>query len=428
MEIMEAIKGRRSIRKFKDKPVPDHLLMQMIEAAHWAPSACNRQLWEFVIATKQEIKDRIADEACFGQSFLKRAPTLIVVFYDDSKERREQKGKHPHDSIQSAAAAIQNIHLAAYSLGLGSLWVCAIKHLELLNKILRVPERIRPIAIVAVGYPAETPRIPVRRPMQSFIHHETFKGLTDSYNESIDPRDWSLKELRNFRERICWYGGTITPENTLENHAMDSRTYRRILTVVADCVKDFQDPAVLDILPFAGGYLIGLLKNSFQAKLAFAYEFAEGNRECIEQNLDQFDVTLPDFIINQGEAIRIETDKTFDLITCLFRLERMPDPVALLDAINDKVKSGGYLVVASELRGLRPISLSKSEGHLHTSGNWSMGPSWPVTNKKYHRWVKNARFKILSQEIIREGGLLKSLARNFIRNRGPTLILTLKKD
>src|SRR4030042_1440145 len=215
MNLFDAIQSRGNIRRLKDQPIPYDLFRKILAAGCSAPSACNRQLWEFVVVSKAEIKNRIADDACYGQFFIRQAPVLVVAFYDDTKERREEDSPRKHDAIQSAAAALQNMFLAAHALGIGALWICGIRHMLKLNDILEVPRNIRPVAIMAFGYPDETPVEPRKRPMEAFIHFERFHGLHSSYPNSTDPGAWSLEELAVFRGRICWYGGTFSRANVL---------------------------------------------------------------------------------------------------------------------------------------------------------------------------------------------------------------------
>ena len=430
MDLFEAIYGRRSIRKYLDKPIPKDVMMKIIDAARWAPSSCNRQLWEFVIVTKLDIKQRIADEACFGQKFLKKAPSLVVVFYDDTKERREETGPSKHDSIQSAAAAIQNMILAAYSMGVGSLWVCSIKKMLMLNKILNVPEYIRPIAIVAFGYPAEKPVVPKRRAIESFVHYEKFHQLEGSYGNSTNPQKWSLDELTTFRERICWYGGTIDAENTLEKYSMKSHTYSRIMRLVKDYTSD-ADSKILDILPFGGGYLIGILGIVNNAKRVYAFELSEGNVNYIRENLKVFKLPEPHFVINNDHTtLNIELND-LDVVTCFFRLEKVPNPKMLLDEIYKVLKVKGHLLLATELKGvseLHEIIRNSKEKNLHTSRLWSTGPSIKFSRARLNKMLKSSNFKIIRQEIFRESGFIKSIAKQILRAEGVTLITVLEKQ
>ena len=173
MEVFEAIKGRRSIRAFRRRDVSDDDVTRLIEAAIWAPSAGNIQPWEFVIIRKPDGKRRLV-EAAWGQSFIEEAAVVVVVCANEnrSSQRYGDRGKSLY-CIQDTAAAIQNIHLAAYSLGLATCWVGAFKEQEV-SQILNVPQGIRPVAIVPIGYAAASASPRSKRPMDQIVHYETF--------------------------------------------------------------------------------------------------------------------------------------------------------------------------------------------------------------------------------------------------------------
>ncbi|MEM2386238.1 MAG: nitroreductase family protein [Candidatus Bathyarchaeia archaeon] len=173
MDVFEAIKGRRSIRAFLETDVPYEMVEKLIEAARWAPSAGNIQPWEFIIVRNPETKRRLV-EAALGQSFIEEAPVVIVVCADEERSARGYgiRGRTLY-CIQDTAAAIQNIHLAAHALGLGTCWVGAFRE-EDARKILEIPEGVRPVAIIPVGYPAESPFPRSRRPLKQIIHYEKF--------------------------------------------------------------------------------------------------------------------------------------------------------------------------------------------------------------------------------------------------------------
>lgn len=174
MDVLQAIKGRRSIRAFKSRDVPPEMVEKLIDAARWAPSAGNIQPWEFIVVRKTEIQKRLA-EAALNQTFIMEAPVVIVACADQNRSSRGygRRGKNLY-CIQDTAAAIQNIHLAAYSLGLGTCWVGAFRE-EQAKKALDIPEGRRPVAIIPVGYPAESPKPRDRRPVNQIVHYETFQ-------------------------------------------------------------------------------------------------------------------------------------------------------------------------------------------------------------------------------------------------------------
>ena len=185
MDVLEAIKGRRSIRAFKRQNVSQELVEKMIDAAIWAPSAGNIQPWEFIIVRRLEIKRELA-EAALQQKFVEEAPVVIVVCADEnrSSQRYGVRGKSLY-CIQDTAAAVQNINLAACSLGLGTCWIGAFREKEA-RKILRVPRGVRPVAIIPVGYPAETPPPRSRRPSNNVIHYETFSKRLGQTKKEIN--------------------------------------------------------------------------------------------------------------------------------------------------------------------------------------------------------------------------------------------------
>ncbi len=142
-------------------------------AAVQAPSAGNRQPWEFILVTEQGLKRELV-RAAEDQQFIAEAPLVIVVCADETRsaKRYASRGRTLY-CLQDTAAAIQNIHLAAYSLGLGTCWVGAFSEEET-KRVLNVPEGIRPIAMIPVGYPNEKPSARTRRPLTEVIHRETY--------------------------------------------------------------------------------------------------------------------------------------------------------------------------------------------------------------------------------------------------------------
>jgi nitroreductase len=154
-DVFDAIKNRRSIRKFLDKPVPDELVNKIIEAGQWAPSACNRQAWKFIVIDNEEVKGRLLRETT--AHFVGKAPLIILVLYSNRTDNFEY-----NDHLLSAAMAIQNMQLAAYSLGLGA---CCVNNLPIksrLRKILSIPRHYDPVALLCLGFPKVIPK-PMKR-------------------------------------------------------------------------------------------------------------------------------------------------------------------------------------------------------------------------------------------------------------------------
>jgi len=173
MDVFEAIKERRSVRDYTDKKVSEKDVEQLIEAARWAPSAGNTQPWEFVIVKDAEMKRKLSD-AALNQTFIQKAPVIIVVCADEnrSSKRYGKRGEKLY-SIQDTAAATENIILAAQELGLATCWVGAFQEKEV-AKALKAPKNVKPVAIITVGYPAGKQAATQRMPVKEIVHYETF--------------------------------------------------------------------------------------------------------------------------------------------------------------------------------------------------------------------------------------------------------------
>jgi nitroreductase len=173
MDVLEAVRGRRSIRAFRSDDVSPKIVEKLLDAARWAPSAGNIQPWEFIVVRKPEIKRALA-EAALDQTLIEEASVVIVVCANEDRSSQGYgiRGKTLY-CLQDTAAATQNILLTAYSLGLGTCWVGAFREEEA-REILKIPHGIRPVAIIPVGYPAETPPQRDRRPISQIAHYETF--------------------------------------------------------------------------------------------------------------------------------------------------------------------------------------------------------------------------------------------------------------
>lgn len=160
MDILKAVKERRSIRDFQKKKIPDELVDKLMEALIWAPSAGNLQSRKFYFIKDNQIKKRIA-AAALNQNFIAEAP-LVIVGCTDSRisYKYGERGVYLY-SIQDVALSIMGMMLVAHENGLGSVWVGAFREDEVF-KILNMPKNLRPVAIVPVGYPSKIPYPPPR--------------------------------------------------------------------------------------------------------------------------------------------------------------------------------------------------------------------------------------------------------------------------
>lgn len=160
MDILKAVKERRSIRDFQKRKIPDELVDKLMEALIWAPSAGNLQSRKFYFIKDEKTKKKIA-AAALNQNFIAEAP-LVIVGCTDSRisYKYGERGVYLY-SIQDVALSIMGMMLVAHENGLGSCWVGAFREDEVF-KILNMPKNLRPVSIVPVGYPSKIPSPPPR--------------------------------------------------------------------------------------------------------------------------------------------------------------------------------------------------------------------------------------------------------------------------
>ncbi|KPK13649.1 MAG: hypothetical protein AMJ56_01225 [Anaerolineae bacterium SG8_19] len=190
---LELLLGRRSIRRYQQKSVPQELVDKLLTAAIWAPSAHNRQPWRFVVISALEKKSQLAQamgdrlkkdlthdgvetnviENDVSRSYrrITAAPLLVLICssmedMDSYPDERRQINEWTM-AVQSTAMAGQNLLLAAHALGLGACWMCAPLFCpEVVQEVLELPVNWEPQGLVTIGYPAEK-KVKSRRPLHS---------------------------------------------------------------------------------------------------------------------------------------------------------------------------------------------------------------------------------------------------------------------
>ena len=153
MDALEAIRTRRSIRQYQDKPVPQDLVQQVLTAAMSAPSACNAQPWQFVVIRDRKILKEVPRLNPYA-AMAEHAPLAILVCGDLSLEVSAGYW------VVDCAAAVQNLLLAAHALGLGAVWTGIYPQqdrIEGFRGLLNLPQQVIPHSLIPMGYPAEQP-------------------------------------------------------------------------------------------------------------------------------------------------------------------------------------------------------------------------------------------------------------------------------
>lgn len=158
MDLLELIKTRRSIRKFKSNKIGEEVINKLIEAAMYAPSARNQQSRIFIVLDKKEILNDLSDIHPHAK-MLANAPLAIMICSDENLEQSSGYW------VQDCAASTQNLLLMAHSLGIGSVWLGVYPREERvrgLREYFNLPENIKPLSLIALGYHDENISTPER--------------------------------------------------------------------------------------------------------------------------------------------------------------------------------------------------------------------------------------------------------------------------
>jgi nitroreductase len=169
MRVLEAIKERRSVRSYKDLPVPEEKLTKVLSGARMAPSSGNRQPWKFVVV-KEKKRRRALARAASNQPFVQEAP-IVIAAVALNPGRPMQCGV-PSYAVD-LAIAVDHITLVAAEEGLGTCWIGAFSQDEV-RGLLNIPPEHTVVALLPLGYPADTSRSKVRKPLEEIVSYETF--------------------------------------------------------------------------------------------------------------------------------------------------------------------------------------------------------------------------------------------------------------
>ena len=170
MELMEIIRTRRSVRDYKDTPVPEDKLLKVLEAARLAPSGGNSQLWKFIVVKDARRRQQLA-KAASGQTFVAKAPVVIAAVA--LMPERIQQCEVPAYAVD-LAIAIDHMTLAAVDEGLGTCWIGAFSQAEA-RDVLKVPAKYKIVALLPLGFPAQPEGPKTRKSLNEIVCSETFK-------------------------------------------------------------------------------------------------------------------------------------------------------------------------------------------------------------------------------------------------------------
>jgi len=166
------VKHRAMIRAYKSDPVPEEKIQRLLKYAVRAPSAGNLQPWEFIVVKSPETRAKLA-KAAFDQTSVASAPVIIVTCADIQRAGSQYGTRGAFYSLVDTAFASLLILLGAVEQGLGACFVGSYNPEEVV-KIFALPDHVRPVGLITVGYPAEQPRKPgtAKIPLSKLVHRE----------------------------------------------------------------------------------------------------------------------------------------------------------------------------------------------------------------------------------------------------------------
>lgn len=167
MDLRDVLEGRRSVRRYRAGQVPNDVVVKLIDAAESAPSAGNLRARKYIAVTRPDVRKALA-VASYGQNQINSAPLIIVACADVERSSSRYGDRGSLYAIQDATAAVMCLLLDAYDRGLGACWNGAFDD-GLVRDILGLEERMLPVALISVGWPAEEPKAPPKRNIEDVL-------------------------------------------------------------------------------------------------------------------------------------------------------------------------------------------------------------------------------------------------------------------
>lgn len=180
MEALDCIKGRRSVRKFKDKKIPHDVMDDIVKEASYSPSWKNSQVPRYMVIEDKALIDKIGSECVLGFEYntntLKNAHTIVLLNVVTNRSGYEKDGsfttsKEDRWEIFDAGVAAQTFCLAAYEKGLGTV-IMGIFDEKKVAEMAEVPDGQRFVAVIAIGYPDEEPKMPRRKSVEELVTYK----------------------------------------------------------------------------------------------------------------------------------------------------------------------------------------------------------------------------------------------------------------
>lgn len=387
MDLIEAIRQRRSIRRFLNKKVSKDIIKKIIKAAIWAPTTCNQQLWNFIVVTDKENKRRLVREAA-SSTLIERAPVVVVITYEKSNFR---------EALQNGTAAMQNLLLAANYYGLGACSMNSFGNEKKIKEIISIPDDQMIICFVILGYKdpkyGEDSDPPPRREISKILHFSKFTKKRKNIF-SYNPDKWTLEDIKDYQRYYC--------RKTLLGKEMDIAT-KEEKDVVAKTIGNIKGP-VLDWFTYDGSYI-----KFFPDKNIFAVDFTDETSKYTKEAAKmvrgkKFDIRYLIYGTSFKDLKR--KNKKFKTITAIYKFERLPNEFKKIIAkqSHDLLDEDGEFIIIFRKKNVLYrlfyyIIKFLFGDDIRKTGIYSFfGPYRPIHSRKFVRDLKEYGFKKIKKE------------------------------
>lgn len=353
-EVLDVLAARRSIREFDDQPLDRSIVDEIINDGCEAPSACNHQMWHFVLVDDSKTKAQLQHYSGSNHHFVTCSTIVILCFHKGWNHNK-------FAVVQSTAAAAYHMSISAHLRGLGATWNAGIGNKDKVSTLLQIPPQFEVIGALCLGWPkADAPAIkPPRRPLDSVRSWGTFlrpkdeiyplknsasypyfKLLNHKNKFSVfSPRVWGWDRIGNFR------GLAVFAKSPLPGTYV-SRRFGTEMQKEVDLIPFSESKSIiLELMPYGGSYTALVMKKFGAAVKLHITELSDMNNKFVKERLKQ------EGLVNQISAsvmkdglLPYETNM-FDVVFLPQILEGVPDQEKLLKEVKRVLKPEGYAVI-----------------------------------------------------------------------------------